>query len=57
MGPDLNSHVGSGQASRNSNIIWITGEFFGVQRARDMLYSVSLSKVPFSCQIGEQLLT
>jgi KH domain len=47
MGPDLNSAVGGSQTSRISNVIWITGEFFGVQRARDMLYSVSLNKVPF----------
>lgn len=26
------------------NIIWITGEFFGVQRARDMLYQLSVNK-------------
>jgi hypothetical protein len=45
IGPDLNSLVGGPQTSRNSNVIWITGEFFGVQRARDMLYSVSLNKV------------
>ncbi|KAF8226064.1 cytoplasmic protein [Tricholoma matsutake] len=44
MGPDLNSAVGGSQTARNNNVIWITGEFFGVQRARDMLYSVSLSK-------------
>jgi hypothetical protein len=50
MGPDLNSLVG-GSPTRNSNVIWITGEFFGVQRARDMLYSVSLSKVPLSYHI------
>ncbi|KAL0950895.1 hypothetical protein HGRIS_007654 [Hohenbuehelia grisea] len=30
--------------SRNANIIWITGEFFGVQRARDMLFQVSVNK-------------
>ena len=29
----------------NMNTIFITGEFFGVQRARDMLYQMSLSKV------------
>lgn len=29
----------------NPNVIWITGEFFGVQRARDMLFQVSMSKV------------
>ena len=27
------------------NLIFITGEFFGVQRARDMLFQVSLHKV------------
>lgn len=43
LGSDPN---GSGPAaSRNSHVIWITGEFFGVQRARDMLFQVSLSKV------------
>lgn len=29
----------------NKNAIWITGEFFGVQRARDMLLQVALTKV------------
>ncbi|EJT97951.1 cytoplasmic protein [Dacryopinax primogenitus] len=29
----------------NRNVIWITGEFFGVQRARDMLFQVSMHKV------------
>jgi hypothetical protein len=28
----------------NGNTIWITGEFFGVQRARDMLFQVSINK-------------
>lgn len=28
----------------NPNVIWITGEFFGVQRARDMLYQASTNK-------------
>ncbi|KAG5648158.1 hypothetical protein DXG03_006112 [Asterophora parasitica] len=41
MGPELGSSVGN---FRNSNVIWITGEFFGVQRARDMLYQVSVNK-------------
>ena len=45
IGPDLNNIVGTPQSLRNNNAIWITGEFFGVQRARDMLYQVSLSKV------------
>lgn len=30
------------------NLIFITGEFFGVQRARDMLFQVSLHKVRLS---------
>lgn len=30
--------------SQGQNIIWITGEFFGVQRARDMLYQLSANK-------------
>ena len=29
----------------NPNVIWITGEFFGVQRARDMLFQLSVQKV------------
>jgi hypothetical protein len=33
------------QARQNSNVIWITGEFFGVKRARDMLFQVSGNKV------------
>jgi hypothetical protein len=32
----------------NANVIWITGEFFGVQRARDMLFQLSVTKVRFS---------
>ncbi|KAJ3508062.1 hypothetical protein NLJ89_g5961 [Agrocybe chaxingu] len=43
MGPDLNA-TNSSAGARNSNVIWITGEFFGVQRARDMLYQVSVNK-------------
>lgn len=30
------------------NAIWITGEFFGVQRAKDMLFQVSMHKVRVS---------
>jgi hypothetical protein len=45
MGPELNNTVGNSQSFRNNNVIWITGEFFGVQRARDMLYQVSVNKV------------
>ena len=36
----------------NMNTIWITGEFFGVQRARDMLYQMSLTKVGATCLVG-----
>lgn len=32
----------------NNNVIWITGEFFGVQRARDMLFQISVLKVRVS---------
>ncbi|KAH0838585.1 cytoplasmic protein [Lanmaoa asiatica] len=46
-----NGSVQSGQAqgsqhqqAHNPNIIWITGEFFGVQRARDMLFQLSVNK-------------
>ncbi|KAF8640963.1 hypothetical protein AX17_000609 [Amanita inopinata Kibby_2008] len=43
MGPEVASSITS--AGTNSrNMIWITGEFFGVQRARDMLFSVSVNK-------------
>ncbi|KAF7339851.1 KH domain protein [Mycena venus] len=45
IGPE---HSGSDSATapnaRNGNVIWITGEFFGVQRARDMLFQVSVNK-------------
>ncbi|KAI9572663.1 cytoplasmic protein [Boletus coccyginus] len=58
VGPDLvtpsvgtngNSPPGQAQGSQyqqahNPNIIWITGEFFGVQRARDMLFQLSANK-------------
>ena len=33
--------------STKQNLIFITGEFFGVQRARDMLFQVSIHKVSF----------
>ncbi|KIM48441.1 hypothetical protein M413DRAFT_22936 [Hebeloma cylindrosporum] len=42
MGPDTTTTSSTG--ARNSNVIWITGEFFGVQRARDMLFQVSVNK-------------
>lgn len=44
LGPDTNATTPS-TTTRNSHIIWITGEFFGVQRARDMLFQVSINKV------------
>ncbi len=47
VGPDLSLSPGTSGASRSSSSIWITGEFFGVQRARDMLYQASTNKVRF----------
>lgn len=45
VGADMGLPPSSGNPGRHpSNVIWITGEFFGVQRARDMLYSVSVNK-------------
>ncbi|KAF8922320.1 cytoplasmic protein [Mucidula mucida] len=44
VGPDLSLSPGTSGASRSSSSIWITGEFFGVQRARDMLYQASTNK-------------
>ena len=44
VGPDPTASGGA-NLGNTKNMIWITGEFFGVQRARDMLYSVSLTKV------------
>jgi len=45
VGADMVTSPSSGNPGRHpSNVIWITGEFFGVQRARDMLYSVSVNK-------------
>lgn len=38
--------------ARDKNIVWITGEYFGVKRAKDMLFQLSLHKVggiPRSC--------
>jgi hypothetical protein len=46
VGPDVGNLPPPGNPGRHpSNVIWITGEFFGVQRARDMLFSVSVNKV------------
>ena len=36
------------QQAHNPNVIWITGEFFGVQRARDMLFQLSVNKARFA---------
>ncbi|KAF9243803.1 cytoplasmic protein [Melanogaster broomeanus] len=49
VGTNGSAQAGQAQGSQNrqahnSNVIWITGEFFGVQRARDMLYQLSLNK-------------
>jgi hypothetical protein len=38
-------------AGISPNTIWITGEFFGVQRARDMLFQISATKV---CVLSER---
>ncbi|KAI0786027.1 hypothetical protein C8Q75DRAFT_808815 [Abortiporus biennis] len=43
VGPEFGQAQGS-QNKLSPNTIWITGEFFGVQRARDMLFQVSVSK-------------
>jgi hypothetical protein len=49
MGPDISGAVSGSptgtQLRQNGNVIWITGEFFGVNRARDMLFQVSMNKV------------
>ncbi|KAI0296599.1 hypothetical protein BC826DRAFT_1091014 [Russula brevipes] len=47
VGPDIASGVTMGPGGtvrQNKNTIWISGEFFGVQRARDMLLQLSLNK-------------
>lgn len=56
VGPEVSHSAAAppppGAAPRqNNNVIWITGEFFGVQRARDMLFQVSLHKVRVSSYI------
>jgi hypothetical protein len=43
--PGLSVHGGEQGILGKSNQIWITGEFFGVQRARDMLLNVAVQKV------------
>ncbi|KAK8850505.1 hypothetical protein IAR55_004423 [Kwoniella newhampshirensis] len=42
--PGLSVHGGEQGILGKSNQIWITGEFFGVQRARDMLLNVAVQK-------------
>ncbi|KAF8707724.1 K homology RNA-binding domain, partial [Rhizoctonia solani] len=44
----LNVHMvpSAGPAKSHLNTIWITGEFFGVQRAKDMLVQVAALKFP-----------
>ena len=52
VGPDVASGVTIGPGSslrQNKNTIWVSGEFFGVQRARDMLLQLSLNKVCYCC--------
>lgn len=43
--PGLSVHSGEQGMLGKSNQVWITGEFFGVQRARDMLLNVAMQKV------------
>lgn len=42
--PGLSVHSGEQGLLGKANQIWITGEFFGVQRARDMLLTVAVQK-------------
>jgi hypothetical protein len=52
VGPDTASGVTVGPGGtlrQNKNTVWISGEFFGVQRARDMLMQLSMNK---ACQLG-----
>jgi hypothetical protein len=45
--PGLAVHNGEQGSMGKANQIWITGEFFGVQRARDMLLNIAMQKVSF----------
>lgn len=46
LGPELSVPPSlTDNLSKSNGTIWITGEFFGVQRARDMLYQMSATKV------------
>ena len=51
--PGLNVHGGEQGKLGKADQIWITGEFFGVQRARDMLLGIAQQKVGFltTCEI------
>ncbi|ORY26615.1 hypothetical protein BCR39DRAFT_254880 [Naematelia encephala] len=42
--PGLSVHGGEQGTLGKANQIWITGEFFGVQRARDMLLNIAVQK-------------
>ncbi|KAI9633504.1 putative cytoplasm protein [Dioszegia hungarica] len=42
--PGLAVHNGEQGSMGKANQIWITGEFFGVQRARDMLLNIAMQK-------------
>jgi hypothetical protein len=50
VGPEISSPAAvnsiNGTPLHEKNMIWITGEFLGVQRARDMLFQISVTKVP-----------
>jgi hypothetical protein len=48
----LNVHGGEQGKLGKANQIWITGEFFGVQRARDMLLNVAMQKVGYELILG-----
>ena len=50
VGPDASSGVmvPSTPLRQNKGAIWISGEFFGVQRARDMLLQLSLNKACYN---------
>lgn len=56
VGPDP-AAAGGANLGNTRNVFWITGEFFGVQRARDMLYNVSLQKVGHLVVINDGTLT
>ncbi|KIP11478.1 hypothetical protein PHLGIDRAFT_27945 [Phlebiopsis gigantea 11061_1 CR5-6] len=48
VGPEFGqastANPGGNPTKLNPNVIWITGEFFGVQRARDTLFQFSMTK-------------